>query len=193
MDVSPRLSRHPRIISNWLGDLRGKIRLLMGEVRSFLPQSGKLLYAQIPKGGFFSLLGWLAWKEVGEIYYIFLWSEVLGFLWGGNWKKRFVGYWEMAILFFGLEEMGWNFRFSNARGVHFLCLERYHDTIDDTQTPSAIIWNKRVWVCTCMDGIFLQMDYPRLRGKRVRLKMPPSWCLVLHPSHVLHCRFESPS
>ena len=49
--------------------------------------------------------------------------------------------------------MGLNVRFSNARGVHFLCLERYHDTIDDTQTPSAIIWNKRVWVCTSMDGI----------------------------------------
>ena len=43
------------------------------------------------------------------------------------------------ILLFGLEEMGLNFQFSNARGVHFLCLERYHDTIDDTQTPSAII------------------------------------------------------
>lgn len=59
---------------------------------------------------------------------------------GGNLKKKIR--WLLRdgdFAFFGLEEMGLNVRFSNARGVHFLCLERYHDTIDDTQTPSAII------------------------------------------------------
>ena len=42
---------------------------------------------------------------------------------------------------FWLEEMGLNLdSVSNARvlrGMHVLCLERYHDTIHDTQTPSV--------------------------------------------------------
>ena len=82
----------------FIGGIRGeRIACDFWEVRSFLPQSGKLLYARIPKGGFFFLHGWLAWKQVGEIYS----SEVSSWdFFGGIWKERFVGYSEMVILLF---------------------------------------------------------------------------------------------
>ena len=92
------------------------------------------------QGGIFFFC-WGGWHGRKLEKYIIYSSEVRSwdFCGGETEKKDSLATERWRFCFFGLEEMGLNLPFSNTRGVHFLCLERYHDTIDDTQTPSAII------------------------------------------------------